>query len=254
MAIQSKCPHCGVSVKFLDVQPGTSKNCPKCNRAWVPASAISATTNPLSLPLPLTSKQHLHLKVGVAISVAVVIITLVAIGVSSSPKSTATPILATASGTPATPSISTPSATSASDVSSDVSTTANKLWDDYEGNAVAADVKYGSGKRIRCTGHVGLIKPIGDTFELGFQCVIGGALSRRDYEALPEQERRWFDNGYPPSVVVRLRSSEKSKLASLEKDKLAHVVGQVRGRVEDKNFVKGYYVVIENAIVDDSPK
>lgn len=122
------------------------------------------------------------------------------------------------------------------------------LWTAYGDNAAAADAKY-KGKWVRSAGSVGSIRPDGNKYRLGFTVVASGSVDERVYQTMTAQEKKWFNEGYPPGVVATFTADRRASVAGLKKDQAATVTGRCEGRVDDPAAFQGYYVILADCEV-----
>jgi len=116
------------------------------------------------------------------------------------------------------------------------------LWNAYEKNAIAADEQY-KGKWLRLTDHVKKITPD----SVGF-AVVGevGGVSRAEYARMTPQERKWFDEGYPPNVVCQINPDHKSGFTKAQPGKPFTVIGRCAGVRKDPDVWMGRIIVLED--------
>ncbi len=68
------------------------------------------------------------------------------------------------------------------------------------------------------------------------------------------EEKKWFNEGYPPDVVAQFPASRQDQLAKLKKGETVFVVGRVTGRKNSVGVPKGYVVEMEECEVVRNPK
>jgi hypothetical protein len=119
--------------------------------------------------------------------------------------------------------------------------TAAGLWSEYGGNVLVADGKL-KGKWLKVTGDVTGIRPEGTGHVLGFETVLVAPLPPAEVAALPERERRWFLEGYPPGVRCHIDPTFDVEFAAAKPRKKFAVLGRCEGRKEDPEVYRGYVV------------
>jgi hypothetical protein len=128
------------------------------------------------------------------------------------------------------------------------SVSAYELWAMARDNALAAEEKF-RGKPLRVTGTVGRV---GDDngYYVGLMTVEGaGALPTEQIARMSAQQKKWFNEGYPPNVLCFLAPSARQTAAPLKKGKVASIVGVYGGTKKDESVYKGYVVILKDCSV-----
>jgi hypothetical protein len=120
-----------------------------------------------------------------------------------------------------------------------VKATAADLWQEYEANSAAADQKYG-GRRVQITGTVCEVL----SGSVGYEVAEPGVVSMGTFRRMTAQERRWYNEGYPPNVVCEYPAERRATFARAEKGKSFSVVGRCEGSKRDPNVWRGIVVVL----------
>ena len=126
------------------------------------------------------------------------------------------------------------------------STGAPGLWEEYGNNAVQADAKY-KDKSIKLTGSVASVRTDEKgRYFVGFSVVASGAVSKATYDAMSPQQKKWFNEGYPPNVVCYIAAEAKAAFAAAKPETMIELIGTCRGMKSDDSVWRGYVVVLED--------
>jgi hypothetical protein len=106
---------------------------------------------------------------------------------------------------------------------------AAELWDAFGKNTDDADARY-KGKWVKISGNVVAATRDGNTVSVGLQVATGTALTIEELKDLPDRERRWYKEGFPPNVVCYSAKGAEGRLAALRRGDRVELVGRVVGR------------------------
>lgn len=114
---------------------------------------------------------------------------------------------------------------------------------EYDTNTLAADGKY-KDKFVEVLGRVRIISKSEDGKPyIGFEVMAFTPIDPREYNNLPERERRWFDEGaYPANVIGFIDSVAVDQFTPLKQNQTVKVVGKVIGRKSNPEVWHGYVV------------
>jgi hypothetical protein len=129
---------------------------------------------------------------------------------------------------------------------------ATVLWQDYQDNEAKGDAKY-KGKTLQLADSVKVRKD-GDAYYLGFETVGSTVVTTAQYKLLTPQQKKWYNEGYPPNVLCYLDSASVSKAAQLSERDICTVRGVCAGRKNDPDVYLGYVVVLKNCQIVDVSK
>lgn len=129
---------------------------------------------------------------------------------------------------------------------------ASAFWSEFGENEIKADQKY-KGKFVQAVGNVSAVSSAGSTYFVGFGVISFPGMTKAKIAALSPQERKWFDEGFPPNVICNLAPSAKAKAADLKPGDRAAIVGKVVGRQKDGNVYQGYVVVLDDCRIVPLP-
>lgn len=123
------------------------------------------------------------------------------------------------------------------------------LWQAYGDNQPSADGAY-RGKLLEFT--VGNHKVMSNegTYCIGIKTVehqLG--YTPAQFNALSEQQKRWFQEGYPPTVLCYLASQNAGQSAKVTNG--SKLRGTCTGRRDDSSVLNGYVVVLRECEIVD---
>jgi hypothetical protein len=118
---------------------------------------------------------------------------------------------------------------------------AGKVWNDFEENQFAAETTY-KGKWVEMLGTVSKIESRDGVPVVGFGVVIAVGMDPHEYARLTPQEKKWFNEGYPPNVVVVMDRESGPDVAKLKKDQIVSVVAKCVGASKSPDVWHGFVV------------
>lgn len=122
------------------------------------------------------------------------------------------------------------------------------LFAAYAENEAKADMDY-TNKTVELTNQGGALKVSKDasgSYVLGFTIVEFGTVSPARYAKLTSQEKKWFNEGYPPNVICRLEAESVEAASKLKTGAKCVVRGICEGRKPAKDVYKDYIVTLKN--------
>ena len=118
------------------------------------------------------------------------------------------------------------------------------LWMEYGNNQAAADGKY-LGKKIITGGPVRVVRQDEKGYYIGFGVVESAAVTTAQYKQLTEQQKKWYNEGYPPGVICYFAAGEEKNMATVKTGSAIAIKGKCAGLKRDEQSYKGYIVVVE---------
>jgi hypothetical protein len=116
------------------------------------------------------------------------------------------------------------------------------LWQEFGANPLQADSKY-KGKVLKVTGTVRTVEPNErGRYFVGFEVFPQGSLPAGQ----SDQQKKWFNEGYPPMVICYLDPAMRSKFEEVKKGQRIEVLGRCVGRKKDPSGLKDYIVVLKD--------
>jgi len=123
------------------------------------------------------------------------------------------------------------------------------LWEAFGENEAAAEAKYG-GRLLEITpANATKVMKQGGGYVVGLVVTEYPGLTPAQVAGLSERERRWYDEGIPPSVLCKPNPSSHAAAAKIG-DKTAFVIrGVLSGKRKDTESYKGYVVELADCEV-----
>jgi len=226
MPFTISCPKCGKTAAIPDDAIGKRAGCPACGqqfRVGAPlpiARPVAAVENPAT---PKKSKRMVLVAVG---AVAFVALSLIALAVV---------VLDSGSG-------KTESAT-AEPAAGSVMVTGD-FWKDYGDNALKADQTY-KGKWMEFSGRGKIQIDAKGNYVFGIPMVEAAGVSTAVYRTMGVQEKKWYNEGYPPQILCTIAAKDQKGFAALGPMDTAILVGRCQGMRKEPDVPHGYVVLFD---------
>src|SRR5207249_9191161 len=96
---------------------------------------------------------------------------------------------------------------------------ASQVWSDYGENAVKADSFY-KGKYVQLKGEVRCVQTDANgRYYVGFVAPVDfGGVSKARYNRMTPQEKKWFNEGFPPNVICYLAIDSQTDFAQVRSE------------------------------------
>ena len=124
------------------------------------------------------------------------------------------------------------------------------LFEEYEKNALAADAKY-KDRPVEVAGIVGKVEADAQRrYFVGFVIIEYPGVSQARYNRMTPQEKKWYNEGYPPNVIGYISPQVQADFAQLKKGDSVRIVGRCKGRQHVGPSVwKDFVVILDDCVL-----
>ena len=121
---------------------------------------------------------------------------------------------------------------------------AYRLWQEAGENALAAQSKYGKGP-VEITARAGVVREEDGRHYVGIVLFESMAVTPEAYSRKSPQEKKWFREGYPPSVYCYIDPAAEKQFAGLKPGASVRIIGTYKGAKKDPEVPYGYVLILE---------